>query len=350
MSDAPTRRINPRLDLPEADFVALKIRAAETGVTLRDLFADTIAAWLDSGAPPAADLPPIAEPFVRTNVSLPEPVHLRLKVRAATERATMQALMRSALAPLLAAGAPPPCRVIAVVNPRAGVGRTTLALGLGRAIAAGGQRTLLVDLDPEAGLTRAAGVEPAALEATVADLLAPGQGGPPRPGVLLRPLGERLALLPAGPALARAELELLLAGGRERALTEALRPVLGDYDVALLDCPPSLGLLTLLALVAADQALVPVAPGEADAREVGGLLAALDRLRASRRAPRLASTGVVVTQGGGKTAALVAMLAALAGEGEGEATAIIGEAPAATAPGAAGRGYAAIADQLFERP
>ena len=215
---------------------------------------------------------PIVEPFVRTNVSLPEPVHRRLKVRAATERATMQALMRAALAPLLAEGAPPPCRVVAVVNPRAGVGRTTVTLGLGRAIAAGGQRTLLVDLDPEAGLTRAAGLEPDGLEATVADLLAPGEDGPPRPAVVLRPLGERLALLPAGPALARAELELLLAGGRERALAEALRPVLADHDVALLDCPPSLGLLTLMALVAADQALVPVAPGGADARELGGLL------------------------------------------------------------------------------
>src|SRR5262245_34086309 len=89
----------------------------------------------------------------------------------------------------------------------AGVGRTTVTPGLGRAIAA-------------------------------AYLLAPGEDGPP---------GERLALLPAGPSLARAELELLLAGGRERALTEALRPVLADYDVALLGCPASLGPLPLMA-------------------------------------------------------------------------------------------------------
>jgi chromosome partitioning protein len=227
-----------------------------------------------------------------------------------------------------------------VVKPRAGVGRTTLTLGLVRAIA-GGRRTLLVDPDPEAGLTRAAGLAPDALALTVAALLTPYGGSPPRAGAVLRPLGERLALLPTGPALARSELELLLADGRERALAKALRSVLADYDVALLDSPPSLWLLTLMALVAADEALVPVAPGGADAREVGGLLAALDRRRASRRAPRLASTGVVVTQGGGKMAAIAAMLSGLAGAGE---------APAAGERGAAGRGYAAIAEQLLARP
>src|SRR5262245_44223060 len=93
-----------------------------------------------------------------------------------------------------------------------------------------------------------------------------------------------------------------------RAPTEALQPRPSEDDVALHDCPPAIGLLPLMALVAADQALVPVAPGGADARELGGLLAALDRLRASCRASRLASTDVVVTQGGGKTAAIVAML------------------------------------------
>jgi hypothetical protein len=79
---------------------------------------------------------------------------------------------------------------VAVVNPRAGVGRTTVTLGLGRAIAAGGQRTLPVDLELEV------------LELTVAELLTPGDDSPPRPAAVVRPLGERLALLPAGPALA----------------------------------------------------------------------------------------------------------------------------------------------------
>src|SRR5262245_34331396 len=109
----------------------------------------------------------------------------------------------------------------------------------------------------------------------------------------------------------------------------------------------SRGLLTLKGLVAADQALVPVAPGGADAREVGGLLAALDRLRASRRAPRLASTGVVVTQGGGKTAAIAAMVAGLVGEGE--APPVLGEAPAAPTGRSTGD-YAALAERLLARP
>jgi hypothetical protein len=102
-------------------------------------------------------------------------------------------------------------------------------------------------------------------------------------------------------------------------------PTLDDV-VARLACLPSLGLLPLMALIAADRALVPVAPGGADAREVGGLLAALNRLRARRRAPRLASTGVVVTPGGGKAAAIVAMLAGLSGAGA--APPVLADAPA----------------------
>jgi cellulose biosynthesis protein BcsQ len=132
-------------------------------------------------------------------------------------------------------------------------------------------------------------------------MLAPGPDSPPR-------LGERLALLPAGPALARAALTWLLAGGREQALSEALRPVSADDEVTLLDCPPALGLLTLAALVAADEVLIPADPDGPDAHELEPLLAALDRLRAGGRAPRLTTIGVVATPGSGKAKALLAVL------------------------------------------
>jgi hypothetical protein len=137
------------------------------------------------------------------------------------------------------------------------------------------------------------------------------------------------------------------AGWDEATLAEALRPLLAEHDATPPDCPPSLGLPTLMALIAADRALVPVAPGGADARELSGLPAALERLRASRRAPRLESTGVVVTHGSGTTAAMAAMLAGLSGAGP--TPTVVGEAPAEVG-GVAGQGYAAIAGQLLGYP
>jgi hypothetical protein len=151
----------------------------------------------------SADCPGIGGVIVRANILLPEPVHRRLMLRAAVERATMQALIRAALAPLLAEGATPPCWVVDVVNPPAGDGRPPLPLGLVAAPAAGGERALLVDLDPEAGLTRGAGLEPGGLATTIADLLAPVDEAPKRAGAVLRPLNERRCRLQARARKAR---------------------------------------------------------------------------------------------------------------------------------------------------
>src|SRR5688500_11843339 len=98
MPDAASRRVQPRLDLAEADFVALKVAAARQRTTLRTLLTTTITTWLEAGTPTLPALPPLVEPIVRSSATLPEPVHQRLKVRAAQERTTLQHLMRSALA------------------------------------------------------------------------------------------------------------------------------------------------------------------------------------------------------------------------------------------------------------
>lgn len=145
--------------------------------------------------------------------------------------------------------------VICVTNQKGGVGKTTTAVSLGAALAAMGVRTLLVDLDPQGNATTGLGLRVA-------------EGGPSIYRVLAErlPIGEAtestqvagLHVVPSGLELAGAEIELVSTLNRERQLARALRPVLGSYDVILMDCPPSLGILTLNALVAADQVLVPI--------------------------------------------------------------------------------------------
>lgn len=143
-------------------------------------------------------------------------------------------------------------RTIAVFNQAGGVGKTTLALNLGYHLAGRGLKVLLVDLDPQATLTAFLGLVPADLEVTVYDALL-------RRGSL--PIHRNLAgmdLVPSNILLAGAEQELVSALNREGRLRKALDEVRAAYDVALVDCPPSLGLLAILGLAASDFVLVPV--------------------------------------------------------------------------------------------
>ncbi|MEO6627450.1 MAG: AAA family ATPase [Aquihabitans sp.] len=173
----------------------------------------------------------------------------------------------------------------AVANQKGGVAKTTTVHALGVAMAELGRKVLLVDLDPQASLTWACGVDPDALEVSLHDVLLkrtkvadviieltrPTPVDPARVG--------RLHLLPSTIDLAGAELHLLTKTGREYVLRKALSSVAGDYDRILIDCPPSLGILTINGLTAADEVLIPLQCESLSQRGVGQLLDTIEDVR-----------------------------------------------------------------------
>lgn len=145
-------------------------------------------------------------------------------------------------------------RTIALLNQKGGVGKTTVTANLGAGLARAGREVLLVDLDPQAHLTRGLGLIPEELERTVYDVL---QGAAPAKEAFVEVKG--LTLLPASLALSGADLTLAGVAGRELLLRDALEDVRG-FDYVLLDCPPSLGVLTLNALTAAREVVIVTEP------------------------------------------------------------------------------------------
>jgi len=147
-------------------------------------------------------------------------------------------------------------RVIAVANQKGGVGKTTTAVNLGACLAQSERRVLLIDLDPQANATSGCGAAAESLHGSTYDVLT----GQTELGRILHPV-EQLPLLSLAPAhirLAGIEVEMATVFGRERRLAEALAPVADEFDFILIDCPPSLGTLTINALTAADSVLIPV--------------------------------------------------------------------------------------------
>jgi chromosome partitioning protein len=182
--------------------------------------------------------------------------------------------------------------VLAIANQKGGVGKTTTAVNLAASLAVSERRTLLVDLDPQGNATSGLGVardsseQPSIYHALLGE--APARAA-------IRPAGlEGLFLLPSDPDLVGAELELVSASGRETRLRRALEPVRGDYEFVLIDCPPSLGLLTLNGLVAADRVLVPLQCEYYALEGLGSLLRTIDLVRGSFNR-ELGLEGVVLT-------------------------------------------------------
>jgi len=181
--------------------------------------------------------------------------------------------------------------VLAIVNQKGGVGKTATAVNLGAALAEAGRRVLVVDCDPQANATRSLDVPQDG--PTIYDALV-GR----RPRLLadvVRPTAlPNLFVVPAAPGLAGAEVELVSVAGREARLRDALAGLDGAYEVVLIDCPPSLGLLSVNALVAADGVIVPVQCEYLALEGLGHLLNTLKLVR-SRLNPALEVTGLLMT-------------------------------------------------------
>ncbi len=150
-----------------------------------------------------------------------------------------------------------PARVVAMVNQKGGVGKTTTTINLGAALAECGQKVLLVDFDPQGALSVGLGIDPRPLETTVYDLLME-EADVTTDHVLLETSVEGMDLLPSNIFLSGAEIRLVNEVAREFALGRALEPLLPHYDICLIDCQPSLGLLTVNALTCAHSVIVPL--------------------------------------------------------------------------------------------
>ena len=185
-----------------------------------------------------------------------------------------------------------PARVLAMCNQKGGVGKTTSTINLGAALAEAGRRVLLVDLDPQGALSVGLGVNPLQLDRTVYNLLM--ESSVTVDDVMLKTGVAGMDLLPSNIDLSAAEVQLVNEVAREQTLARVLEPVLPDYDIVLIDCQPSLGLLTVNALTAADGVIIPLECEYFALRGVALLIQTIDKIK-ERLNPRLEVEGVLAT-------------------------------------------------------
>ncbi|MES2390223.1 MAG: AAA family ATPase [Acidobacteriota bacterium] len=186
---------------------------------------------------------------------------------------------------------PPLSKVIAVVNQKGGVGKTTTAINLATAVAQEGVRTLLLDCDPQANTTSGLGFPRNDERPTVYDLML---GEVSAREAILPTEVENLSLVPGTKNMIGANVELVAVERRESRLREAIEPIRGDYSFIFLDCPPALDLLTLNALVAADTLLVPMQAEYFALEGISELMSTLDKVAAAFN-PGLSLEGVLLT-------------------------------------------------------
>lgn len=182
-------------------------------------------------------------------------------------------------------------QVIAVVNQKGGVGKTTTAVNLGAALSLFSKSVLLVDIDPQANATSALGVDHRTLQKGIYEVIL---GQVPVAEVIVATAHQNFHLLPATVALAGANVELVYVDSREFKLSSGLSQVRNNYDFILIDCPPSLGLLTVNGLTAADQVLIPVQAEYFALEGLGQLLNTISLVQNNLR-PQLAILGAVIT-------------------------------------------------------
>ncbi|ULE32530.1 ParA family protein [Mycobacterium sp. IDR2000157661] len=186
-----------------------------------------------------------------------------------------------------------PAKVIAMCNQKGGVGKTTSTINLGASLAEYGRRVLLVDLDPQGALSAGLGVPHYELEHTVHNLLVE-----PRVSiddVLIHTRVKNLDLVPSNIDLSAAEIQLVNEVGREQSLARALYPVLDRYDYVLIDCQPSLGLLTVNGLACSDGVIIPTECEFFSLRGLALLTDTVDKVH-DRLNPKLSISGILITR------------------------------------------------------
>jgi chromosome partitioning protein len=191
-----------------------------------------------------------------------------------------------------------PARIIAMCNQKGGVGKTTTTISLGAALAEYGRKVLLVDFDPQGAASAGLGIPAHELDSTIYTALMDSRVDVRT--IIQATAVPNLDLVPANIDLSAAELQLVNEVGREQALTRVLRPIMDDYDVVLVDCQPSLGLLTVNALTAAHGVIVPLETEFFALRGVALLLETIEKVR-DRLNPRLRTDGILATMYDGRT-------------------------------------------------
>lgn len=188
-------------------------------------------------------------------------------------------------------------KIISIANQKGGVGKTTTSVNLAAALAHLGKRVCIVDIDPQGNSTSGLGIDKATIKHSVYDVII---NGVPAKDAVMPTMMETLFLIPANIDLVGAQVELVGKMARESYLKEALAPIKDDYDFIFLDCPPSLGILTVNALNASDNILVPI---QCEFYALEGLSQLISTIKLVKRTlnPRLEIEGVVLTMYDGRT-------------------------------------------------
>jgi len=195
-------------------------------------------------------------------------------------------------------------QIISIVNQKGGVGKTTTAINLGAYLARLGKFVLLVDLDPQANATSGLGINHRELNKTIYHALT---GETPINELILKTPIDGYSIIPSNADLAGANVELFSVANRENILREALLPIRNNFDVILIDCPPSLGVLTINGLVAADKILIPVQAEYYALEGLGQLIGTINLIKENIK-PELDILGAVMTMYDGRVSLSSAVL------------------------------------------